>query len=239
MLTINFSYLQLKPGDRVLDLGCGEGRHAIGALFQQPDITMVALDLNKKDLNTALTRHHEFSEPAAARCLYLQGDGSQLPFTDASFDHVICSEVLEHVPDYGALINEAKRVLKPGGHFSVSVPRYWPEKICWWLSRAYHEVEGGHIRIFTARQLRNRITGQGFCYHHTHWAHALHVPYWWLRCAFWQWGERFPLTRWYHALLVWDMLKRPWLTQTLERVLNPIMGKSVVMYFTKTESKQA
>ncbi len=247
MLTIDFARLPIKPGDRVLDLGCGEGRHAIGALFHYPDITMVALDLSHNDVSTALQRHRDFNNNnnnntgndttnAAPRCLYLQGDGGLLPFPDASFDHVICSEVLEHVPDYAALIREATRILKPGGHLSVSVPRLWPEKICWWLSRAYHEVEGGHIRIFNARQLRKRIQSYGVTYHGKHWAHALHVPYWWLRCAFWRWGEHFILARWYHDLLVWDMLKRPWITQTSERLLNPIMGKSVVMYFQKPQA---
>ena len=71
-----------------------------------------------------------------------------------------------------------------------------------------------------------------FAKHH---AHALHSPYWWLRCLFWKAEHRFILTRWYHNLLVWDLLKKPWLTQTLEHLLNPILGKSVVMYFTKDQ----
>lgn len=233
MLTIDFSKLNLKPGDRVLDLGCGEGRHSIGALFDEADIDMVAVDLNLNDLQTAKSRHTEFNDESARRCLYTQADGCKLPFLDDSFDHIICSEVLEHVPEYSNMLKEIVRIIKPGGKLSISVPRYWPEKICWALSEAYHQVEGGHIRIFKSAELKSQVSNEGFTYIRKHWAHALHVPYWWLRCAFWEKGDSFFLTKLYHRLLVWDLMKRPLLTRTLEALFNPLMGKSVVMYFEK------
>ena len=133
-------------------------------------------------------------------------------------------------------MNEIDRVLKPGGSLSISVPRYWPEKICWLLSTAYHNVEGGHIRIFNGRALTQQWLNKDYTLNTRHWAHALHVPYWWLRCAFWSQGEHFFLSRWYHKLLVWDLLKKPWLTQTLEKILDPFMGKSIVLYFTKKDT---
>ncbi len=233
MLTINFKHINWQDGDRILDMGCGEGRHSIGAAYHYPHVTVVALDLDFDDLSTAKQRHQAFDDASLKHCLYLQGNGYTLPFADNSFDHIICSEVLEHVPHYTTILDELHRVLKPGGSLNVSVPRFWPEKICWSLSTAYHQVEGGHIRIFTTRELRQAIQKLNFSFKHRHWAHALHVPYWWLRCAFWQRGENFMLARWYHKLLVWDMLKKPWLTQTLDALLNPILGKSVVMYFDK------
>lgn len=237
MLTVNFQDIPLRQGQRLLDLGCGEGRHAIGALYHCPDLFVAAIDLSHNDLATAKHRHIDFHKEAAARCLYTQSNGAQLPFADASFDHVVCSEVLEHVPDYVAIIEEIYRVLKPGGSLTVSVPRYWPEKICWSLSAAYHQVEGGHIRIFKTRELRSVIETLAFSYRKKHWAHALHVPYWWLRCALWQRGENTFLVRSYHKLLVWDLLKRPWITQRLEALLNPVLGKSVVLYFNKPDKQ--
>lgn len=233
MLTVDFKHIKLRPGDFVLDLGCGEGRHAIGALYLHPQINMVAIDLSIKDLLSAKQRHREFDQEAGERCLYAQADGYTLPFAADSFDHIICSEVLEHIPAYQNMLAEMYRVLKPGGTLNVSVPRYWPEKICWALSREYYQVEGGHIRIFKSQKLRDEIQHLSFVFRHRHWAHSLHVPYWWLRCAFWKRGGEFFLTRWYHAFLVWDMLKRPKLTQFLDTCLNPLMGKSVVMYFDK------
>ena len=83
--------------------------------------------------------------------------------------------------------------------------------------------------------LRRQIIARGFVFRLRHWAHALHVPYWWLRCLFWRNGANFAPVRWYHRLLVWDLLQRPRLTRSLDALLNPIMGKSVVLYFIKEQ----
>ena len=231
--TIDFSLLDVRAGDRVLDLGCGEGRHAISA-YLQADIHVVGIDLSARDLTTAQRRLQEFTtgQPHARKhCVFVRASGLALPFANDSFDRVICAEVLEHIGDYAQVLSEIRRVLKPGGHLAVSVPRWFPEWVCWRLSRAYHEVEGGHIRIFRSKPLRTAIEQYGLRRYARHWAHSLHVPYWWLRCLFWQSGEQAWLPRHYHRLLVWDLMHRPWLTRTLERLLNPIMGKSLVMYF--------
>ena len=115
----------------------------------------------------------------------------------------------------------------------VSVPRYWPEKVCWMLSDEYHANEGGHIRIFKAKQLKQQIQKLGFKYWSGHWAHALHSPYWWLKCLFWKKQERSLFVKAYHQILVWDILKKPRTTRIAEKMLNPVIGKSVVFYFTK------
>ncbi len=233
MLTIDLNKIPLQDGQNILDLGCGEGRHSIGAAWIYPNINVVGVDLSLKDLSTAKTKHVSFDQNGAQRTLYCQTNGCKLPFADNCFDHIICSEVLEHVEQYQEMIDEMHRVLKPSGTLSISVPRFWPEKICWQLSRAYHQVAGGHIRIFKSEKLRDEVQNKNFKFHQKHWAHALHVPYWWLRCAFWSKGENFLIVRIYHKLLVWDLLKRPWITRTIEQCLNPLMGKSIVMYFEK------
>jgi ubiquinone/menaquinone biosynthesis C-methylase UbiE len=232
MLTIDFLYLPLKSGDCVLDLGCGEGRHAIN-IYLQEAVTVVGIDLSYKDLSTAREKFRPFeNKDDAQRQLFFQvANGMQLPFADNTFDAIVCSEVLEHVENYLAILQEIRRILKPGGQLSVSVPRYWPEKICWWLSDAYHQVEGGHIRIFKAKQLRQQIENCGFEFSKKHWAHALHTPYWWLRCLFWKSQDSNSLIKIWHRLLVWDLMEKPWLTRWLERGLNPLIGKSVAMYF--------
>lgn len=234
LTTVDFRRLYLAPGQRVLDLGCGEGRHAITTWLEAP-VQVVGLDLGARDLATAATRAGEFDAPDgdSGRALgWVRGSGLRLPFADATFDRVICAEVLEHIPDYQAVLGEIQRVLKPGGILALSVPRFGPEWVCWQLSDAYHQVEGGHVRIFRARELRDAVEARGLTRFHHHWAHALHVPYWWLRCLFWDQGERAWPVRTYHRLLVWDLMRAPWLTRTLDRLLNPLLGKSVVMYFT-------
>ena len=206
--------------------------------YVEADVTAVGVDLCLKDLQTAQSRFSEFcgDEQAEKAFGLANGDAMQLPFAGNTFDKIICSEVLEHIPDYQAVLKEIERVLKPGGLFCASVPRAWPEKICWALSDAYHEVEGGHLRIFKASELRKQIQGLGFRFYRRHWAHALHSPYWWLKCAFWKNQDSNPIIKQYHRFLVWDLMDRPLFTRTLEASLNPVLGKSVVMYFEKAKA---
>jgi len=237
MQTINFEKLSLNAGDTLLDLGCGEGRHAITAYMLQ-HVHAVGVDLSFDDLKITQERFKDFQSNDDEKALsIIQANGMILPFTDNTFDKIICSEVLEHIPDYHAVIKEIERVLKPGGQFAASVPRFLPEKICWALSDEYHANEGGHIRIFKSEQFKSSITDKGFIFRERHWAHALHSPYWWLKCLFWGNDDAIPV-KLYHRFLVWDLMDRPKFTRILENVLNPFIGKSIVMYFVKSSSKQ-
>lgn len=239
--TIDFDRLDLRPGERLLDLGCGEGRHAISAYMVQ-NLDAVGVDLSKKDLETTLERFDQFVEPENKdKSLVISvADATGLPFADESFDKVICSEVLEHIPDYRKVISEIHRVLRTGGIAAISVPRFFPEWVCWQLSDAYHEVEGGHIRIFNAGSLRKDVEETGFVCFDKHHAHSLHVPYWWLKCLFWREDgepQAKPVDA-YHRFLTWDLMEKPPVTQWLDKALNPIMGKSVVLYFVKLAEVQ-
>ncbi len=158
-------------------------------------------------------------------------DAGHLPFPDGHFDVVIAAEVLEHIPEDAAAIAELRRVLRPGGLMAVTVPRWWPERVCWALSREYHSVPGGHVRIYRRRELARRLCQSGLVlsppHHH---AHALHSPYWWLRCALGVSRDKAVAARLYHRFLVYDLMRRPRWTRSLERFLNPVLGKSVVLY---------
>lgn len=233
MLTINFKQLNFNDGDTLLDVGCGEGRHVIHACLEH-NIQGVGVDLSLRDLKITAERFAPYAgyNPKSHFAIQ-QTDATKLPFADHSFDKIICSEVLEHIENYTGVLHEIKRVLKPNGILAISVPRAWPEKICWRLSNAYHQVEGGHIRIFNARQLRSEIEMQGFEFTHRYWAHALHSPFWWLKCLWWNSQDSSRVIKAYHQLLVWDLMQKPWITQTLEKLLNPFLGKSVVMHFKK------
>jgi len=168
----------------------------------------------------------------------VNGDGTRLPFPDATFDRIICSEVMEHIPDDEAAMAEVRRVLKPGGRIAVTVPTWFPERICWALNEEYHApfVAGGHVRIFTAPELRRKMRKAGLVPDGSHHAHALHSPYWWLKCAVGPTNADHPLVRAYHQLLVWDIEKAPKVTRWTERILNPVLGKSLVVYARKPNS---
>ncbi|MBO6766225.1 class I SAM-dependent methyltransferase [Maricaulis sp.] len=238
MLTVRLKALDLDAGQRVLDLGCGQGRHLHGLYWDETPVTAVGVDLCHDDVVIALDKFFELPPPEPAsplrHAVLATANGEALPFPDRSFDRIICSEVLEHVPDPDRFLSEISRLLKPGGIFVASVPRYWPEAICWWLAPGYPRTPGGHVRIFRPDALKAQVEKHGFRRYLRHWAHSLHSPYWWLQCALWDSRETSTLVRIYRKFLEWDLLDRPWLTRAMEAVLDPVMGKSVVMYFRKT-----
>ena len=158
MLTVDFQSLALGSGQMLLDVGCGEGRHTLAA-YLKSGVTAVGVDLGLADLETARGRIADMEAyNPQGEIEFLQGDATALPFPDNHFDHVICSEVLEHIPNFIAVIGELNRVLKPGGNLCVSVPRAWPERFCWWLSKDYYNTPGGHIRIFNAAFCGKKFT---------------------------------------------------------------------------------
>lgn len=235
MLTVEFDLLDVKAGHRVLDLGCGAGRHTYAALRRGAHVVGVDLDgdLLGEVATMAAAMIGSGEAPATASAMFVQGDGTRLSFRDNTFDRVIVSEVLEHVPDDAAAMKEVARILKPQGKAAITVPRWWPERVCWALSDEYHANEGGHVRIYRGHELSERLTRSGLHPHRTHYAHALHAPYWWLKCASGVRDEEAPLPKLYHRLLVWQIEKQPRALDILERTLNPLLGKSLVVYAEK------
>ena len=233
MLTVDFEQFPVEPGERVLDMGCGGGRHAF-ALYRR-GARVVALDLDAAELKDVAGMFAAIAPevPAGASAQAIRGSAYELPFADASFDRIIAAEVLEHLPEDARAMAELARVLKPGGSIAVTVPRWGPEKVCWALSDAYHANEGGHIRIYKADQLRERLEQAGLEPVGGHHAHALHAPYWWLKCAVGVDKGEHPLVKGYHRLLVWDLMRAPRVTRLAERLLNPVIGKSLVVYLRK------
>lgn len=235
MLTIDLNALGLRDGMRVLDLGCGQGRHIHNAYYRAR-IEAFGLDRSLPDVlktRDGFRAAPDMTPGAECRFRLLVGDCLALPFANASFDTIICSEVLEHLPDYETALAEIARVLKPGGKLALSVPRFWPEWVCWRLAEGYHTAPGGHVRIFKGPELATAVGRAGFSFERRHHAHGLHAPYWWLQCLIWATRETSPLVKAYHRFLVWDLMKRPWLTRALSAVADPLMGKSLVMYFRR------
>lgn len=198
---------------------------------------MVAFDQNTDDLTaiesmTAAMRA-EGEVPDTATLETVPGDALELPFADGSFDRIIAAEIFEHIPNDTRAIAEMYRVLRPGGLAVVTVPSWLPERLCWALSEEYHSIDGGHCRIYTRVELTAKLKAAGFSQGPHHHAHALHTPYWWLKCAVGTDKDNHPLVSAYHRMLVWDIMKAPSVTRITERVLNPLIGKSIVLYLRK------
>lgn len=241
MLTVELERLGLGPGMRLLDVGCGQGRH-VRATRLVPAVTGIALDLGRDEVRgtveslralDALPAEQGGTVAGAGPWAVLRGSGYQLPFKDGSFDCVIVSEVLEHLRDDAGALREVSRVLRPGGLLAVSVPRTGPEAVCWALSHRYRNSPGGHVRIYRRSQLERLVESRGYRIVGRHFAHALHSPFWWLRCAVGLDNDAAWPVKLYHRFLVWDMMKRPRFTRALEAALNPLIGKSFVLYAVK------
>jgi SAM-dependent methyltransferase len=235
VLTVDFGKMPISPGERLLDLGCGGGRHAFEAARRGARV--VAMDTDRAELDqvtatfAAMAEAGEVAEGASGQAV--AGDATCIPFPDGSFDKVIAAEVLEHLPADQSAMNEITRVLRPGGMAAVTVPAWLPERICWRLSDDYHNVEGGHIRIFTRRELVTKLTRSGLTVTGHHHAHALHSPYWWVKCAVGVRNDGHPLASAFHRLLVWDIMRKPAVTRIADQALNPLIGKSLVVYADK------
>jgi SAM-dependent methyltransferase len=235
MLTVDFGRLRIQPGDRLLDLGCGAGRHAFEAARRGARVTAVDLDQSELAQVTAIfAAMAEAGElPDGASGIAVRGDATALPFPDGSFDKVIAAEVLEHLPADQMAMNEIARILRPGGVAAVTVPAWLPERVCWRLSDDYHNTPGGHIRIFTRQELLTKLRRSGLTITGQHRAHGLHSPYWWLKCAVGVHNDEHPLAKAYHQVLVWDIMRKPALTRLADQALNPLLGKSIVVYADK------
>lgn len=160
-------YLDIQAGDVVLDCGCGLGFYLmiVRELYACP---LVGLDRGWPRLKKAQ------SELAGRAVGLTLGDVLRLPYADNSFDKIIFSEVLEHLPDDAAALNEVKRVLKPGGVVAITVPNQdYP--FLWdpvnktleffSLSPIRQGVLGGiwtdHVRLYTPDALRALIDSSG------------------------------------------------------------------------------
>jgi len=162
---ILLDYLELRDGARVLDCGCGMGFYlmVMGALW---DLELVGLDADPERLRWA--------QEHGIRAELVEGDAQRLPFEDASFDAVLMTEVLEHLPDDAVALGEVARVLRPGGVVAVSVPhaRYpvsWDPINFVWTGLGGAPIRSGpivgiwtnHERLYDPPALAGRIRSSG------------------------------------------------------------------------------
>jgi SAM-dependent methyltransferase len=241
MLTVDFERLGLVRGERLLDVGAGGGRHAFEAMKR--GAVTVALDYSAADLKDvagtsgAMLVAGEITWDEYAGVT--NANALDLPFPDDTFDRVITSEVLEHIWDDERALTEMIRVLRPGGRIAVTVPTYWPERVNWALNWRYHDVPGGHVRIFRQREIESKMERAGCYLRGSHHAHALHSPYWWLKNVYGLENTEVAPVRRYHDFLVWCIEHHDRWPAKVEQVLNPLLGKSLVVYGEKVTPDMA
>jgi len=236
LLTVDLERLRLRSGERLLDAGCGEGRHCFGALDRGANV--IGLDLDPAGLRAHRERLGLRAAERSRLGAFVQGNTFRLPFPDACFDKVICSEVMEHVHDYRAAARELARVTKPGGFVAVTIPTATSENLYLRVGDDYFESPGGHIRIFRPRELAQGLAAAGLDTVGVGFAHALHTPYWVLRSiAGLPRADESWLVRAYRSFLIRATVSRG--LSRLERVLNFCFPKSLILYAEKRARKAA
>ena len=107
----------LRPGHRVLDIGCGTGTLAILIKRLYPDVTVVGFDPDPK----ALARARHKAADARVSIQFDQGFGDELSYPERSFDRVFSSFMFHHLPadEKGKTLRAVRRVLGPGGEFHM------------------------------------------------------------------------------------------------------------------------
>lgn len=126
MLTVDFDRLGVGPDTKAIDIGAGQGRHSFEMFRRGADV--IAFDQSESDMSDVGEMFDammaEGQVPASAKARAEVGDALRLPYADDSFDVVLMSEILEHIPSDAAAIAEMVRILRPGGVAAVTVPRY-------------------------------------------------------------------------------------------------------------------
>lgn len=138
---------------RVLDVGCGDGRHIAAAAAR--GCFAVGLDYDAGELAKARAR------PGGLSVNLIAGDASRLPFRAGAFEAVICTETLEHLPDDTGAMREIGRVLGDGGMLHGAVPSHFTERLYWALSPGYRNAPGGHVRIYEPTALLGKLACAG------------------------------------------------------------------------------
>ena len=225
--------LDLRPGGRLLDVGCGTGRHLLE--LSRHAGTLVGLDFALDDLRAmrymfAITAKER---PVAATVHIVRGGGERLPFPASSFDQVICTETLEHVPDDRAILCELMRVLRPGGVVAISVPDEYSERLLWRLSSSYRNAPGGHVRIYRRKQIAQLLRESGTEPFAIQFRHFLESVRWVLHTVLDEWGKPGRISRGIRWLLDTPSHRNWRILSWTDELGNHLLPKSIVLYGRK------
>jgi SAM-dependent methyltransferase len=169
-LSIDLHLLPAGASSRVLDVGCGDGRHLRAAAVR--GCRTIGVDYDAAELRSARAALREMPVDL------IVADASRLPFREGAFDAVICTETLEHLPDDAGAVRELSRVLRDGGTLLGAVPSHFTEMLYWRLSRGYRTTPGGHVRIYSPNALVSMLSDAGLRIEHVRYAHFIDSMIW-------------------------------------------------------------
>jgi len=232
MLTVDYNLLEVKPGQRVLDAGCGAGRHSFE--FFRHGAELFALDYSPEEVKKvmySLVGASAEDKAAGGSWQTVCGDVHNLPFESGFFDRIICSEVCEHVHEDTRVLKEFARIMKPRGRIAITVPTYLTEWAYGKLSPLYFTNPGGHVRKFIPRELASKLEYAGFKVYAIRFAHGYHSAWWLLRCIFGLEDAKHPISAAYQWVLVKAIYSQT--MSRLEGFFNYLTPKSIIFYAWK------
>jgi SAM-dependent methyltransferase len=233
LTSIDLDLLRLSPGDHVIDIGCGTGRHIV-EMSRRP-CYVVGVDRDPDEL--LFSKGYLYclicDGDMRAKANLLLGEGDRLPFVDASFDRVVCTEVLEHVPDDGLVARELARVLRPGGTMAVSVPDHLVEAVCWRLTSLRGAPIRDHVRIYDRRRISALLRSEGLIPYASRCRHSLESLYWLLLFARGRRNSRGSAFAFYEEFIERKTMEGSAALRWMERVGDRVLPKSLVVYCRK------
>ncbi len=237
MLTADYDLLEVKPGQRILDAGCGAGRHCFEAFRRGMEVYPLDYSLEEvKKVMYSLVAAAEADKKKGGKWQHLTGDVHNLPFAENYFDRIICSEVLEHTWQDSTVLKELTRILKPRGRIAITTPTFFTEYAYDKLSPLYFTNPGGHIRKFLPQELARKLELAGLKVYAVRFKHGFHSPYWLLRCIFGLEDEQHPIPKAYRWALVKSMYSKT-MSKT-EKLFDYICPKSIIFYAWKSGIKE-
>lgn len=229
---VDLEALRIRRGQGVVDVGCGEGGLAL--LFAQAGIPVIGIEPSPQ-LRERFRRRVLAVDP---RSVVADGRADSLPFADGEVQHVVMTEVLEHVPDPAAALRELRRVLAPDGTLCLSVPTSYTELLFWRLHPLYAE-NATHERIFTKPELRRALGQAGFAIERWEGRNFQPAISWVFHCLFRSRSDHTGAIlehRWIDLGLngLWRLLALLGLLKPVEALGNRVWAKSWYIYCRRT-----
>jgi len=237
--TVDLDLLGLRDGDRLLDVGCGTGRHVINACRRRCVVIGLDRDLWELQALKFLGFCLGTEGKLHARAGVAQADALHLPFAAAAFDRIICTEVFEHVPDDNALLTELARVLQPGGSIAVSVPDALSEWLVWRAASVHRVSPGEHVRLYRRGQMERLLQSHGFDVYARRYRHSLEAPYWLLWMGAKDGGVRRRLSAAWKDFLGERAAAGSHVLARVESIGDSVLPKSAVFYARKSTKRTA